>query len=204
MANEVFGRIIDGGQVEDAVIATLQLWLPTYIAEVAAQNGLDRSAIPNIRSYHTVNSYDKWPEDQLPSLVVISGGVPDDITVASGGVHRAQFAFGFAVFCSANTESNTARMAKRYAAAIRACFVQHQSLGGFARGVEWKGEVYDDVESVDSRSLASARGVYLVEVDDVVSSGKGPSEPEPKPNPAEAYEPVIAESVEVEIERVLE
>ena len=205
--SEVFGSMISGAQVEDAVVATLQKWLSTYIAEVSAQNGYGRNDLPRIASYQVLPDFDKWPENAFPAIVVVSGGITERPKKVGGGRIQATWGFGMGVFCSANTQENTNKMAKIYTAAIRTCLLQHASLLGFAIGLDWEDETYNDLGTDDSRSIAAGRGLFTVTVDNVALAQGGPRNPvsdasdEPLYDPTTPYSPVTVLEVDTQIER---
>ena len=202
MSNEVFGPIVTGGQVEDAVEATLRKWLPTYIAEVSGQDGRSRSKTPNIASWQVVPDFETWPESKFPALVIVSTGVSGKPKRKAGGVYSAPWAFGIGVFCKSNSLKNMRDLSKIYGAAIRAVLVQHSSLGDFASGLDWEDERYDDLEFRE-RTYAAARLVFTVEVDEVVRRSAGPAQADPNYDPTLPYDPVTIIDTEIIVEREL-
>lgn len=179
MSTALFGAILDGTEVEEAVLETVRLWEATYLREIEEQKGLDPNSLPAFRSRFAVSEDepDRWPEDQLPSLVVACPGTLGEPKSDGEGAYHATFAVEVGVIVSANEEGATNRLAKRYAAAVRAILVQHSSLGGFARGLDWMGEAYDRVvERPDQRMLRATVLPFSVEVDDVVQAAHGPTE----------------------------
>lgn len=203
MSVAVFQRIVSGAQVEQALITTLQMWMPTYLAEVARQHGKGARELPTVASYTTVVEFDKWPEDQLPACIVVSPGIAEQPSQEAKGKHRAKWAAELALICSASTQKNSLDLAKMYLAAARAAILQHASLGGFASGLEWIDELYDRVPSEDTRNLGAASGLFVVHVDDVTTKGAGPGAavPEPRIDPTLDYDPVFVEETEVTIEQ---
>jgi len=173
---ELFGTIKHAGQIEDMAEDFLKLWTPTYLAEMERQLGLDSKSLPHIRAWTRINEFEKWPEDQLPTVLLICPGLAEPPIKDGSGAYRAKWALGVAVVVSASTERATRNIAGIYSAAIRATLLQHRSLGGQALGVDWTDERYDDLPSEDSRSLAAARQVFVVEVADVTNAKLGPDE----------------------------
>ena len=68
----IYGRIITGATVERAALQTIRKYAPQYIRETCRQVG--RDPLPDPRGYIVASTFDKWPEDQLPVVVVISPG----------------------------------------------------------------------------------------------------------------------------------
>lgn len=179
MTVNVFGEILLGSDVEQAVIANLQTWFPTYLAEVERQESLDAQSIPLPRSYDTVNEFRKWPENQLPAVIVVSPGLAEVPLTEGDGRTRATWVVGIGVVVSARDKRSTGNLAKLYAAVVRALMMQQQSLGGIGMGSTWRHETYTDIPADDERTLGACQVIFEVECGDVVSQSKGlPAPPE--------------------------
>lgn len=185
----LFGPVIDAEDVEGAVIATLQKWGDTYIAEAENRKGLERGFLdrPLPGHFQTTADFEKWPETPTPSVLVLSPGMKDKPTREGRGEYTARWIVGIAVICSADTEENANRNAKIYAAAFRTLLLQRPSLDGFAHGLDWEDERYDDLPAEDHRSLAAGQVLVTVEVRGVGTSFGGPKDPttgsEPEADP---------------------
>lgn len=188
-ANPVFGASLDSEDVEQAMIAHLQKWMPTYIAEVRRQKDPEGKrwpkGVPGIRSYDidvTELAAHKWPESQLPCVIVGSPGEDDDPRVE--GDRRVTAFYGVTILCVASgggkdPEANSKALARLYGSAARMAIMQHPDLGEFANGVGMRAERNDTISrGVEaSRSLAGSARAYVVEVENVVDVGAGPLEP---------------------------
>lgn len=161
--------VVTAWDVEEAVISTLKARLPYYVGQL-------NYAEP--RGYVRTTTFEKWPEDQLPLVIVISPGIIEPPLKQGDGKYRANWLVGAACMVSARTEDETRKMARDYGALIRATLLQTPSLGGFARGVTWIDETYDQVEVRDRRTLASAEATIHVEVGDVVDARELPFMPD--------------------------
>jgi hypothetical protein len=171
------GKIVTGRDVELAALAMLKRWSSTYLAESEAATGRVRGSLPRIRAWTTASEFEKWPEDQLPAVLLISPGLAAPPRADGGGSYRASFALGVAVIVSTARMDETAALAKLYCATFRACLLQHQSLEGFAAGVTWVDENYDDLPSIDDRSLGAGQAIFAVEVDGISTRWNGPPHP---------------------------
>ena len=180
---QAIGPLVSGRDVELAAMALLKRWAGTYLAEAERQHGYAPASLPRIRGWATAHDFEKWPEDQLPCILLVSPGLADEPMADGGGVYRVKFSLGIAAIVSARTMSETAALAKLYCAAMRACVLQHQSLEGFAAGVEWLDETYDDLESIDTRSLGAGQAIFSVTVDGFARRWNGPTTPEEPPDP---------------------
>lgn len=179
---QAIGEIITGRDVEMATLVFLRRWSGTYLAECERQKGYAPGALPRIRTYTTASDFEKWPEDQLPCVVLVSPGLAEEPLADGAGVYRCKFSVGVAVVVSAATMDETAALAKLYVAALRTAILQHQSLEGFATGIEWLDENYDDLPSIDTRSLGAGQLIFAVEVAGMARRWNGPKTPnEPPP-----------------------
>jgi hypothetical protein len=184
------GRIITGRDVELAALAMLKRWSSTYLSEAERQAGRPAGSWPRIRTWTTTSEFEKWPEDQLPCVLLISPGLAGPPRPDGSGRYRAEFTMGLATIVSAARADETAALAKAYCAAFRTCLLQHQSLEGFGSGLTWLDENYDDLPSVDTRSLGAGQAIFAVEVDDISRRWNGPPYPDaPPPDPTDPIPP---------------
>jgi len=174
----LFGRIVDGSDVEQWCLDTLKAWSSTYLAERERQKGLQAGTLQRVRAWVVTPTFDKWPEDQLPACLLISTGLAEPPMKSGDGVYRARFQMGLGCIVSARTELETHRLAQLYISAHRALLIQRPSLGGNAIGIVWQEENYDSLTYDDQRSLGAGQAIFTVEVDDVVSTGRGPNRPD--------------------------
>jgi hypothetical protein len=200
-----FGPIVAGGDVEGWLLDELQTWFSTYLAEVERRHGYSGHDLPRPRSYAIGPSFDKWPEDQLPGILVSSRGVPAPPLKDGEGNYRARWLIEPGVVCSARTQAETHALAMLYGAALRWLVAQRPSLGGNAEASDWIGESYDDLGYDDTRSLYAVRESFLIEVVDVMLTDAGPTSVEVPFSPDDTlpWPPdVEAETVEIELDNV--
>jgi len=198
------GPIVTGRDVELATLNFLRRWAGTYLAELERQKGYTPGSLPRPRSWTTAPDFESWPEDQLPRVMLVSPGLVEVPLADGAGSYRAKFGLGLAVIVSAKTLEETAALAKLYCAALRAAIIQHQSLEGFAAGIEWLDENYDDLPFDDTRSLGAGQAVFAVEIDGITRRYNGPKTPAEPPDPD--YSPLpedpYATDVQVTVQRV--
>lgn len=187
-----FGTIRTDDEIEDAVTATLKKWLPTYMSEVERQLNLTPPYYerPSAGSFTTRTDFDKFPEDMLPLIVIVSTGVEDDPVREGRGFYRARYVMGVTNIVSSTEEVFSRQYAYRMGAAIRAALIHHQSLDrgvdGDVRGVDWLGSRNDELGSEDGRTIWACRQAFSVEVAEVLQRGVGPvgpTDPEVDPDP---------------------
>lgn len=173
----IFGRIITGDDVEQAVLALLRRWSGTYLAELERQHDLEAGTLPRIRSYETAPSFDNWPEDQIPACIVVSPGITGPPVRGGRGSYMARWSVGLGCVCSARTQAEAHRLGMLYIAALKTLILQRPSLEGFAAGVDWVDESYTELSFDDRRTLGAGMAIFNVQVDDVVTAQAGPLTP---------------------------
>jgi hypothetical protein len=170
----VHGRIVAGAEVERAAIAVLRAHVPAYLREVERQYGREPGKLQPPRGYILASQFEKWPEDQLPVVVVISPGLAGPPQRFGDGRVLARWGLAAGVIVSASSIERTRENALLHVAAVRAVIAQWESLDGFTQGVEWTDESYDELPFSDTRTLFAAQALFTVTVGDVVTYGGGP------------------------------
>lgn len=209
-AQNVYGVIWSAKQVENRVIGALEDWLPYYLGEMERVDGYDPDTIERPRGYVRASEFGKWPEDQIPVVLVITGEARP--TKHEDGRYEATFPVGVAPIVSELEKDGTRDLANTYAAAIRSAVVQHKRLkstaypDGIEGHVNWTHEGYTDLAHDDTRTLGAASVIFDVTINNVVTAAAGPRElPSEPPNVdpgdwpplAPGYPHVIVNPVEV-------
>lgn len=205
----IFGEILDASHVEAALVAHLQTWSPTYVAEIERQRDPAHTRWPNglapIRNYTVVHSAEeKFPEDQLPMILIFSPGLAAPPEYHGGGETSAIYAAAVAAIASADTLANTKAITRAYASAAKAAIVQHEDLGGFALGTRWIDERnYPIVAGVEvERNLMAVSMTFEIEIENVLERDTGPLAPVEPPEEAPPEPPVVkTHEVEIDLER---
>jgi hypothetical protein len=203
MTVDVFFPIVDGAQLESAVINTLQDWFSVYSREFEVQRGLAKDTFPHPRAWVISEEPEKEGGHQTPSIVVVSPGLNGDPPGAEGdGQYRAAWMIGVGAFVSANTREATRKLAREYAAIIRAIMLQKQGLDGSiaVNHVRWLDESYDDnFQFTDTQTISFAQVVFDVEVDNVLHRYEGPvGDPDDEVQPGMHWEAITSTEIIVE------
>jgi hypothetical protein len=198
----IFGPIVTGGDVEDWCFEVLQKWSCTYLAEIERQHGLTAGTLPLPRGWVPAPTFDKWPEDQLPGIVVVSTGMSEAPLKTGEGSYRARWAVRLGVICAAATQALSRRLAQLYLGAHASILIQRPSLEGRAAGLVWLGEDYTELDYDDTRSLSAGSALFTVEVDGVRFADAGPVTPsDPQAVCEEPWPPwTTATLVQVQVE----
>lgn len=193
----IFGPVITGNDVENAVTTTLRLWLPTYLAEMERHSGRPAGVLPAPRSWSTVSVFHQYNDQQLPAAIVVSPGTADEPERHGDGTYSVTWDVVVAILVKGQTAANANELAKLYATAVRMIALQKGGLGGFASSTDWGGETNDEAPP-DYLPVGWVTGVPLrVRVDAVVTAFGGPATPDL--NPTDLGE---VETAEIAVERI--
>lgn len=189
---ETFGPLTTGADVERWALDTLKTWTPEYLAWAERETGREPRSLQPPRSWVVSSEVERWAEEQLPSVLLLSTGLAEEPTRDGSGNVTAPFALGLAVVVSARDRASTDELAKLYTAVFRAILLHHPSLGGHADAVEWMDERYDVLPSRSKRQLAAGQVVLRIVVPNVVRELAGPSAPRDDPYSNYADSPLVA------------
>lgn len=189
--------IVDRRTVERKVLEHLKVWMIPYLASMERHHGLPKRSLETPKSWRIEPQFARRPEDTLPFVAVVSTGIsPGKPPRRDGdGVVSAWWVVAIGAVVGASTDQAAKDLSGYYGAGIRMIMNQMPELGGWAAGVEWNDERYDDWPPVLERMISSCRLVFTIEIDDVMNVFEGyrdlwgvPTVPEdpyadPKPMP---------------------
>lgn len=174
----IFGPIKDADQVEAAVEDTIKYWIDTFLREKEDQDGIPANSFPLPRAYVRAVEPDKFPEDQLPAVILHCPGLKDRPYAEGDGTYNAPFEVNVFVETMASSPAQTRWLAKKYTAVVRDILIKKASLRGFAEGgTVWDDESYDDLAIEDERTIGYGQVSFTVWVQDVSTRFGGPLEP---------------------------
>jgi hypothetical protein len=195
----IYERIITDDQVEDAVMETLKKWLSTELRVIEEDLGLVAGHYQRPQSWGVHGDFDKFPEEAMPSVIVISLGAAD---VGREGNKKIRTAYDIAVAVFASsTDFNKSRLfAYRLSGAAKAVMIHRQSLDGAldgtVRGVNHTGGQNGEMPVDGERTVWASRQTYSVEVANTITMSAGPSAPDstppPDPDPSTPPDPLPA------------
>jgi hypothetical protein len=188
----VYGRIVTGTDVRAAAQATLEQWLPSYLAEMQRQKSL---SLPPVRHYST-GIDPATPADQLPGVVLVAPGITGTPERRGAGVYDAWWALGVGVVVAHELRDTACLWAETYTGAIKACLVQQKSLGGFAADLEWVDEEVTQADWNTTYSVWAGALEFTVLVPAVLDSSGGLASP-PSPDATVAVQTVQVSSTHV-------
>lgn len=181
-AASVFGPLVAAVQVEDHIAEVVARWFPSYLYEVERTNGIEAGTLPSLRSVVRSSELERFPEDQLPCLMIGSPGLTDPPEHDGAGYYVATWQINLGIELAAGPNRRALELARLYALAARACVLQQQQDPGLEHPaaivrVDWRDERYDVLDSVDDRTVCAGRVELAVTVADVTRIGQGPLDP---------------------------
>lgn len=181
--SSVFGEIKIATDLEQAVLDTLQLWFYTIARQVEIGEGIPQDSLPQPKSWITNERFDRT-NTPLPTIVVINPGMAMPPKQEGDGSFRCFWNIGVGVFVSGRDRAANKALVRLYTAICRTIMLKKQSLGGYAAGVTWLDESYDDVfATVDEETIGAGQAIFQVEVDGVVNRYGAPAVPLQPPDP---------------------
>lgn len=157
--------VITGSDVEQAVTDTLKPRLNAY---------MDVKGVATPRAWLAESELDKFDEDQVPAIVVITNGTLDMPIKKGDGAYIAKWDVRVAAIVGANNTEATHDLARLYGAYIRAILVQEPSLHGFSFGCDWIDEIYTEATGQRRRTLTTVLVRFAVSVYNVVNARELP------------------------------
>jgi hypothetical protein len=190
----LFGEMSYGGELEQAVVEHLRLWMPTYCKEVARQHS---SPLVEPKSYTVVSDYARWPENALPAIVVESAGLVDEPEESGERFLSGTFAVEVAAVVQGKDAVSTRRQAQHYGLAVIGSMLQHRKLSDliFVSRMTGAGFAGQDVEL--RRTSVVIAAVFEITHEKFLNTGEGPKAPDPEGNPPE-WPTVVETEVDVE------
>lgn len=206
----VVGPTVTGADIEHAIISTLQAWLPAYICEIERQHGETPGSTPTPRGWAiTGRDLQKLTSDQLPCVVLQAGGITNAPRREGGtGVYSAVWGVDLAVVFAAAWGRSSRERAQWYARALQLTVEQRPMSVALTDQdvapllVDWRGELYDEIDFADTRSYSAAVCALNVECREVCWATGGPPPPaEPPSDPTVPFAPwTEITSVDIDVE----
>ena len=194
--SSLYGRLIAALDVEAALAARLVARFGDYLHEVERQHGLPIDTLPEPRAF--LVAPERFPEDQLPAVVVSSPGTVD--LPLADGQGRYAVRWELVVTIHAAAADGALELVKLYALALRALTVQQPSP--LFMGVDWVREQYRPSNLVGGRTYCTADVTLEVQVADVTDRHAGPPDEAGWPEDGGPESPEWPVSVSVDAELV--
>ena len=217
MLGDQFGGTIDGDHVEAALLAHLQLWMPSYLGDAVRIKDPDgefwpggvgdpqETGLPSVlpvREFTVKHAAEeKWPEEQLPMILAHCPGFGKPPTYEGDGTVTGYFLVNLSAIASGGGIDDTKKLGRVYASAAMKALAQKPDLGGFAQNTEWM-----DLKNMRppgaerERNIMAVVNVLQIEVANIFDASAGPPEPLQDPSKSPGPWPKVKEgggSVEV-------
>lgn len=179
---DVFGVTVTPPMVERAVIATLKLWLPTYLRHLEKVEGFKAKALPDVKSWRAADTMEeRFPEQQIPAVQVMLTNDVKLVTEAETG--HAVFGGTVDVLVESSEPEPVRRLASIYAWAIGLCLDQKSGLDGSVPidGFGWASHNVPALGRPSNRWLALGSVDVAFAVKDAFNPLAGPTEPSDEP-----------------------
>lgn len=194
-----FGLWTSPRKIEKAIIDHCVKWGETFIAEAERQFGIPARSIPvpEEGQYTTVrDTFEKWPEDQTPAVLVISPGVSSSARREADRSLTAPVGIALGVIASSGFEGAGAETAQIIGVALRELLTSWVPIEGLdlAQPVELVVEGYGDIPAGGERTMGSSRIGLVFWVKNWAAIGGGPLDrttPPDDPYAAPAEAPTV-------------
>lgn len=194
---EIFRDVMDADTVEQAVLDTLQAWLPSHLAHQEDRKGYPDGTLPQPKSWPTVSEFDLEVHEQLPAIVIVSSGTTD--VSHDRGAYRTTWRVEVGVAIAGKDEREGRRLAALYLAAVKSSLLQNRTLGGVVEQCRYVGP---DDHAVGTAERGGQRAIYAtafaVTVRDSLNERGGPTTPPADPHdPGEPLESPLTAEIEI-------
>lgn len=194
--SEIFGPLGHSGEIEQATLATLKLWLPTYAEAVCLEHDFGAGLSP-VKSWGVVSEYDRFPEKGLPAVIIEAAGTDSEPESDGAGFQHAHYVLNVTLTIAAATEAGVRGAAQMYSAAVQSAIMQRGAIADGMRVMSWLGESPVMLVAKDQRRTQVAFGnAFRIRRKNVFTAKGGPHTPTP-PEDLTEWPEIVGADVEV-------
>jgi len=179
----IFGSQVATIDVEEAVLSTLRIWIPEWLAATERARGILRETLtrpPAERSYHGGDDFDSWREDQMPEYITVVKA--DSLERNASAGYTVAYDVEIACVLIEQDEEEARTQISLHGAALM-FLVQQPTLGGLAERLVMTKAPTPEFPIPDNRRIARTTASFTVWVSTVVEESAGPVQPNPKESP---------------------
>lgn len=183
------GNIVTAWDVEQAVKATLQTWLDTYLTDCERQSGgrwairkIDRPPHP-VQSWEIVSEYTDIPGKILPAISIESSTMATDPQIEAEGDVTGHWSISVQAVVKGQNRPHSRDIASMYEAAIRTILQHKGSLDGFADGTVLGRSNFGLIPASRGKTLVGCEVPITVIVPQTNLRGPGPDVPDDPVDP---------------------
>lgn len=183
--SSIFGPLRGHPQVEDSVLSTLRLWLPTYLWEAERANGLRKGTLPHPptpKSYRGGLDFFDWEQDECPTVIAVVNPMGEPERTASIGYSQWFEIQVGAVVIDDNPDIARA-IAGYYGSAVTGAILQNGDLGGMASRTVMTAAPKLEFQDPDERIDLQVAATFESLVAPIVTDQGGPAVPTPPDSP---------------------
>ncbi len=177
-----FGVNLASCEVDDAVVAALYKWMPTYLAYIERTRSLPfKLARP--KAYASTLTDAEFPDRSLPAVFAATARTAEANVVGNEGVYETTWLVAVSCVVRGPNPAATRRLASFYDLAARLALVQQGDLDGLADETRWVtgGEARPLAVPDTGRYLAEGASQFHVFTSGSVQDGLGPTVPSEEP-----------------------
>jgi hypothetical protein len=173
---DIYGPLVGGHSVQEAVYRTLEEWLPSYIAEFNRNLGSEVLVKPF--EYRHRPDFRTLPRNASAAILISVPSTVGPPEVYQNAI-RANWRVEAMVYVYGTKDwQETEALTQAYAACIRACIIQKRGLDGFAETTLWDGEEYLEGEHSSGRTTGIAHVRFIVTVGNSMNMYGGTPSPQ--------------------------
>lgn len=167
------GPAVSKRRIALAVVGLAQTWASTYLADAERQEGVAAGTLERPRDYERIVTLSKWPEVQVPAVLVIVSGVLEEPSRRGNGELLGVWDVGVFGLVHGRSADDGDLAESIYGAAIRQMMLnQTADLAGITvAGVRQVTESYDDLPVRRGRSVRGALLGFALTVRHHASAG---------------------------------
>ena len=187
------GQLLGPNDVEDAVLATLKLWLPDYLYQVEQNHNLQQGSLGVATS--TIRGgidFELWQEDGLPTIIATVK--PFEAPERENGYNQ-WYDVQIAAVVTGESEDDSRRLAAHWGVAVQGVLTQQGALGGFAGDLRMNASPQTAFRDPEQRRLVECTAGYHVFVENIVNDHQGLAVPTPPQPPFGEFPTVTSTSV---------
>lgn len=193
-----WGPLVTCDDVDQAILATLKLWLPTYLRQMTTEKGLT-IPLPVPKTYDSYIDLDQIMDHQIPAVVSTTAKAHKTIGGANGRPYEAEWSTQVSAIIRGPNMAATRRNASYMEGAIRRCLLQKaRQSSGPLNNTHWLDTEVGPLKTGtrEGRYLAAGIGKYNVATDAAAQSFGGPDVPD-----ASSYAPLaVVTDVVIDVE----
>lgn len=196
----VYGTVVSRGDVEQAIMATINLWLEAMLEDFEVERNLGFESIPRIGPVGVYSGLDAetFQQSNLPAVIVNCEPV-DQPEVHGDGIYQQWYEATIICLSESSDEIDARSLADAYGTAVMGSIGQHGSLGDFALDTRLELSPNAKFLDPDKRRFGMSETVFRTLVP-VMNRRGGPATPPPIGQQPSAWPTV--ESVEVTLDAI--